>query len=50
MTSPETTEEGVFFSVDFGSAPVDAVQSLLDVLSSMGASKVRISSTCARKT
>jgi hypothetical protein len=44
MTAPEHRDNGVFFSVDFGSAPVEAVTSLLHLLSSIGAQKVRIGS------
>jgi hypothetical protein len=50
MTAPAMAPEGLVFSVDFGSAPVEAVQSLFDLLSEMGASKVRVSSTWARRT
>ena len=50
VTAPEVRDDGVFFSVDFGSAPIEAVNSLIDLLSLMGANAVRISSTWASKT
>ena len=50
VTAPEVRDDGVFFSVDFGSAPVEAVNSLIDLLSLMGPNAVRISSMWASKT
>jgi len=50
VTAPEVRDDGVFFSVDFGSAPIEAVNSLIDLLSLMGANAVRINSTWASKT
>jgi hypothetical protein len=50
VTAPEIRDDGVMFSVDFGSAPVDAAQSLLDLLASLGATTVSIGSTWARET
>ena len=44
VTLPERRDDGVFFSVDFGTAPVDAVQLLLELLSSLGAKRVHIRS------
>ena len=50
VTAPEPQENGVSFSVDFGSAPVDAVNELLSVLRRLGATVVRISSSWAYET
>ena len=50
VTTPEVREDGVFFSVDFGSAPVEVVRSLLELLSSLGATTVRVGSSWARET
>jgi hypothetical protein len=50
VTAPEIREDSVFFSVDFGSAPVEAANSLIKLLSLMGANAVRVSSTWASET
>lgn len=44
VTAPESQDGGLCFSVDFGSAPVQAVDELLAVLQRSGASVVRVSS------
>lgn len=44
MTMPEVREEQIHFSVDFGSAPLTAVEELFATLSRVGARTVRITS------
>ncbi len=43
-TAPEAQSGGVTFSIDFGSAPVLAVEELFSVLRQLGATRVRVSS------
>ena len=42
MSDPELTENAIVTSIDFGSAPIDAFEELLDACSSAGAVGVRI--------
>jgi hypothetical protein len=46
VTAPELQGSRTEFSVDFGSAPVEALKELLDSLSSIGATSVKIRSSC----
>ena len=42
MSDPEMTETTIVTSIDFGSAPIDAFEELLDACTSAGAARVRI--------
>lgn len=44
LSEPDYKEEGVSFTVDFGSAPVDALEDLFEALAAAGATIARISS------
>jgi len=44
VTQPERTQSGWSFSVDFGSAPLDAFVELIDVLRASGARKLELGS------
>ena len=48
VTNPERRGDATFFSVDFGTAQVAAVEALLKVLVGAGASDIRIASSWAR--
>lgn len=48
VTKPEVREGVTFFSVDFGTAGIEAVDSLLNRLHSIGATAVHIASSWAR--
>jgi hypothetical protein len=49
MSAPEILDGSLCFSVDFGSAPVTAVNDLLELLSRLGAAKVVLGSTFVNK-
>ena len=44
VTQPERTQDGWSFSVDFGSAPLDAFVELIDVVRASGAKKLELGS------
>jgi len=44
VTTPEPEGDGTSFSVDFGSAPIGAVEELFSLLQKLGATRVRVSS------
>lgn len=46
VTAPRTNGTYFEFSVDFGSSPVEAMMELFAVLSSAGATKIEVSSSC----
>lgn len=46
VTAPEVQASRTEFSVDFGSAPVEALKELLYLLSAIGATSVKIRSSC----